>query len=426
MDLSSWLWIILFITFSLGWFLARYDIKTINNKKQELPLEYFHGLQHLLNEKPDLAIDSFLKIAKTDPETLELQFALGQMFRKKGEFNRSIRIHESIYNREKNLDYRDQAHVSLGEDYYKAGMFDKSKRIFNQFIKHKKYQILAIKHLLIIAKLEQNWQEAIYIAHNLQQENEEQKKLKQLQIFHLNMQHIDELINNKQYSIAQQKIELMPEKINDISHPRYILADIRLKAHIINKTIINDNDNDNNEINNIILALINILDKYSYTQRFIMQLIEQYDKCKPELNFSIHFMSKLQLIGKSNSNMLSIYHQINHKNILESILNKNNNSINISNSSSDKQSLQFIKKDIEQEMNSNTANTMSLQRYTDLLSNINDAQTYNPIYLNQISKILHKHAQHNYICKECGFRSAYFSWSCHSCGEWESLDNMLK
>ena len=92
MDFESWWLIFVPLLFALGWLAARFDIRQILSETRNLPDSYFRGLNFLLNEEPDRAIDAFVEVAKLDPETTELHFALGSLFRRRGEMERAIRV----------------------------------------------------------------------------------------------------------------------------------------------------------------------------------------------------------------------------------------------------------------------------------------------------------------------------------------------
>ena len=85
--------------FALGWLAARIDIKHLLAGSKSLPKSYFRGLNFLLNEQPDKAIDAFIEVVKLDPETIELHFALGSLFRRRGETERAIRMHRNLLER---------------------------------------------------------------------------------------------------------------------------------------------------------------------------------------------------------------------------------------------------------------------------------------------------------------------------------------
>src|SRR5512142_506367 len=113
--------------FALGWVAARIDLKHLLKESRALPRSYFKGLNFLLNEQPDKAIEAFLEAARVDPETVELHFALGSLFRRRGETDRAIRVHQNLIDRDGlSEEQRLHALAELGEDYLKAGLLDRA------------------------------------------------------------------------------------------------------------------------------------------------------------------------------------------------------------------------------------------------------------------------------------------------------------
>src|SRR6059036_24306 len=99
MEIELWWLLVLPIFFGMGWLAARIDIKQLLWESRQLPRSYFKGLNFLLNEQPDKAIEAFIEVVKVDPETVELQFALGSLFRRRGETERAIRMHRNLLER---------------------------------------------------------------------------------------------------------------------------------------------------------------------------------------------------------------------------------------------------------------------------------------------------------------------------------------
>src|SRR6187455_2980228 len=109
--------------FGLGWMAARVDIRQIVTESRALPRSYFKGLNFLLNEQPDKAIEAFIEVVKVDPQTVELHFALGSLFRRRGEVERAIRMHQHLLERaDLAAEQRAAAVFELGQDYLKAGI----------------------------------------------------------------------------------------------------------------------------------------------------------------------------------------------------------------------------------------------------------------------------------------------------------------
>ena len=99
MEFETWWLLGIPLFFGLGWIAARVDIKQLVSESRSLPRGYFKGLNFLLNEQPDKAIEAFIEVVKVDPETIELHFALGSLFRRSGEYDRAIRMHQNLLER---------------------------------------------------------------------------------------------------------------------------------------------------------------------------------------------------------------------------------------------------------------------------------------------------------------------------------------
>ena len=155
--------------FGLGWIAARVDIRQLVSESRSLPRGYFKGLNFLLNEQPDKAIDAFIEIVKLDPETVELHFALGNLFRRRGETERAIRVHQNLLARpDLALEHQVHAQYELGQDYLKAGLLDRAEETFNLLV-DSQYSAQARRALLEIYQREKEWTRAIQAAYSLQE-----------------------------------------------------------------------------------------------------------------------------------------------------------------------------------------------------------------------------------------------------------------
>lgn len=173
MDLDFWWLLLVPVVFGLGWIAARFDLRHLLSERASLPSSYFKGLNFLLNEQPDKAIDAFIEVAKLDPETTELHFALGNLFRKRGETERAIRVHQNVFSRtDLPKKERDHALYELAQDFLKAGLLDRAETAFKTFIApgyaSQRYADEAQQCLLTIYSLEKEWPEAIVCAQQLE------------------------------------------------------------------------------------------------------------------------------------------------------------------------------------------------------------------------------------------------------------------
>ena len=168
MEFEIWWLLAVPIFFGLGWIAARVDIKQLLSESRTLPRAYFKGLNLLLNDQPDKAIDAFIEIVTLDPETADMHFALGNLFRRRGEIERAIRVHQNLLARpDLPLDQRAHAQYELGMDYLKAGLLDRAEETFNSLVEGS-YSVQAQRALLEIYQREKEWSRAIDAAAGLQ------------------------------------------------------------------------------------------------------------------------------------------------------------------------------------------------------------------------------------------------------------------
>lgn len=167
MEIQLWWLLALPAFFVLGWIAARIDIKQLEHESRALPRSYFKGLNFLLNEQPDKAIEAFIEAAQVDPETIEMHFALGNLFRRRGEADRAIRVHQNLVERDGlSEEQRLHALAELGQDYLKAGLLDRAEEIFLKLRSTSRDED-ALKNLLEIYQQEKEWAKAIVIAESL-------------------------------------------------------------------------------------------------------------------------------------------------------------------------------------------------------------------------------------------------------------------
>ena len=158
------------VAFLAGWWVARKNLRqnTIDIRSSINP-DYFKGLNYVLNEQPDKAIEVFIRMLEVDSETIETHLALGNLFRRRGEVDRAIRIHQNLIARP-NLDpaQRAQALLELGLDYMRSGLLDRAEGLFKQLIEMKRHVLLASRYLLEIYQQEKDWDNAIVYARRLE------------------------------------------------------------------------------------------------------------------------------------------------------------------------------------------------------------------------------------------------------------------
>lgn len=161
MEFETWWLLGVPFFFGLGWIAARVDIRHVISESRSLPRSYYKGLNALLDEHPDRAIDMFVDIARLDPETAELHFALGKLFRRRGDIERAVRVHQNLLSRpDLSPDLSAQACFELGQDYLKAGLLDRAEETFHR-LENTQFATQASRALLEIYQREKEWRRAI-------------------------------------------------------------------------------------------------------------------------------------------------------------------------------------------------------------------------------------------------------------------------
>ncbi|MBC5766899.1 lipopolysaccharide assembly protein LapB [Ramlibacter albus] len=166
-DLSWVLWG-LPIAFVLGWVASRLDLRQLRIENRQAPKAYFRGLNFLLNEQQDQAIDAFIEAVQGDPDTSELHFALGNLFRRRGEYERAVRVHEHLLSRgDLSRADRHRAQHALALDFLKAGLLDRAEEALRK-LEGTAYEGQALLALLAIYERSRDWPQAAEIAAKLE------------------------------------------------------------------------------------------------------------------------------------------------------------------------------------------------------------------------------------------------------------------
>ena len=168
----SWILLGLPLAFVLGWVASRLDIRQLRMENRRAPKAYFKGLNFLLNEQQDQAIDAFIEAVQNDPDTSELHFALGNLFRRRGEYERAVRVHDHLLSRgDLSLADRQRAQHALALDYLKAGLLDRAE---SALLKLEGTPFEAQARLALLANYERSrdWPQAAQIAQKLEQSDQ--------------------------------------------------------------------------------------------------------------------------------------------------------------------------------------------------------------------------------------------------------------
>jgi lipopolysaccharide biosynthesis regulator YciM len=170
----EWLFLLLPVAAASGWVLARRAEHKRSDSSSGTDPAFFRGLNYLLNEQPDKAIDVFLRLSEVDGETVETHLALGSLFRRRGEVDRAIRIHQSLVARTSlSTAQRGYALYELGRDYMLAGLFDRAESLFSELVEQQLQQERALRGLIEIFQAEKDWRRCLETADKLKRLSKE-------------------------------------------------------------------------------------------------------------------------------------------------------------------------------------------------------------------------------------------------------------
>jgi lipopolysaccharide assembly protein B len=164
----QWLLLGLPIAFALGWLGSRLDLRQWKREQTDSPKAYFKGLNLLLNEQQDKAIDAFIEAVQHDPDTSDLHFALGNLFRRRGEYERAVRVHQHLVSRaDLPRAERDRAQHALAQDFMKAGLFDRAEEAYRA-LEGTAFATEAQLALLTLHERSRDWRAAVEVAQKLE------------------------------------------------------------------------------------------------------------------------------------------------------------------------------------------------------------------------------------------------------------------
>ncbi len=157
----QWFLLGLPVAFALGWLASRFDFRQLKREQRDAPKAYFKGLNLLLNEQHDKAIDAFIEAVQQDPDTSDLHFALGNLFRRRGEYERAVRVHQHLLNRaDLQPAERDRAQHGLAQDFMQAGLFDRAEAAWRA-LEGTAYDTDARLALLTLHERSHDWRSAV-------------------------------------------------------------------------------------------------------------------------------------------------------------------------------------------------------------------------------------------------------------------------
>jgi len=378
MEFEFW-WLLAFpLFFGLGWLAARIDIKHLVSESRALPRSYFKGLNFLLNEQPDKAIEAFIEVVKVDPETVELHFALGNLFRRRGETERAIRMHRNLLERgDLGEEQRLAALFELGQDYLKAGLLDRAEEVFVK-LRDTAHRGAALRALLDIYQQEKDWEKSIGIAGELGADTG-QSWDKEIANYYCELALIE--MTHSRADAARARLEQALKANRKCARANVLLGDLCAAAGEHEAAI--EAWKRIEQQNPAYLALVaqRLLDSYRALGRRDegLTLLRGFLASAPSLDLlDVAFQSTLEAQGAEAAHKL-----------------------------------------VRDELRRNQT-LLGLDRLLDAELLVVRPERRGDVQL--VKNLVHSHTQRvsRYRCENCGFKARQFYWHCPACGGWET------
>ena len=361
-----------------GWALGRFGESDDEDAPPPLNIDYLKGLNFLLNEQTDQALEHFLEMVRVDDKTIETHFALGSLFRRRGEVDRAIRIHQNIIARpDLAAEQRDQALFSLAKDYLAAGLLDRAEKLFVRLAQGSRYQVQALESLCRIYEQEKEWEKAIDAGQRLEALG---GRSLALQIAHYYCELAEAAAAGNDYSAARQFV-----KKAQAGRPRTMRGALT-RAHIARET---------DDYKTALRLYHRIIDEHTYLiSEALPEIVETYARDGSMVGLN----KALQSMIDKNPEMSSLV-------AYTAIVN-------------DIGGIPVIDECVEKYM----LDEPTLAEFVDLQALSSASDTAKESALSKVRGALSKLASSTprYQCQECGFSSQRLLWQCPSCRNWET------
>lgn len=381
MEFEFWWLLVLPLFFSLGWLAARVDLKQLLAESTALPAAYFKGLNFLITNQQDKAIEAFSEAVQANTESLELHFALGSLFRKRGEVDRAIHLHLHLLEK-KVLEPQQKLAVTaeLAQDYLKAGLLDRAEELF-ETLNDNRYRQPALRALLEIYVREREWPRAIKAATELERLSGVPFRI---EVAHY---HCELAV---QFTLA-----------NDLAQAKLALAEAL-------------NANKNCVRANVLLGDMQIEEQdhkaaIATWKRIEFQKPEYLGLIAPKLLNSYQALNQTQ----EGLNLLQGYLQSYQLPSLLKVLFD----ATLTNQGAD-QAAKLARNELIKSPSLNTLDQLLQAQASIEGSSVQKSQD------TQLMQQAVRHAIGNrttYHCEQCGFKAKYHHWQCPACNAWESL-----
>lgn len=380
--MSGLLFLLLPVAMGYGWFMGRNSIKqNTHTAKQDLSIKYSTGLNYLLSNQQDKAIDHLIEALKVEDDTVEAHFALANLFRKRGELDRALRVHEHLV-RQKHLHSKEkqQALFELGKDFLSAGLYDRAESMFTKLIKSKDFSLKSMMYLLQIYQSTKDWEQGIALKKQIVK-SQDKKLLHNLANFYCELATV--ALQNQEYIDVLELLE------NALMHDSGSCRANWLMAQIY----------EHNE--QFEQASQCYQDIFKQDSEFFPDVIERMHQCYLSMDAEDKFYQFIKQVYDKTGSTSALISYLGH---LEKKYGGNKSKDFILMALKRRPTIRGFKHFVKMQME---------------LSEPSESQEH----LDMIKKLITSYIdiKHRYSCRTCGFNSGKHYWSCPSCHEWEQL-----
>lgn len=379
MDFEAWWLLIPLACFALGWFAARVDIRYVLRDARALPSAYFRGLNFLLREQHDKAVESFVDVSRRDPHALDLQLALGSLFRRQGRIGEATGIHQSLVDRhDLPKEKRELAQFELAQDFHAAGLFDRAETVYEQ-LTGSAYEAEAVTRLASVLEQEKSWQKAIFARERIQRLSGEPQG-RYIAQYHCELADVALTAGNQSDVSAQLASALESNRNNSRAHLIEFRAAIKRDDTIAAESALVELQRTRPELLVLIADdVVALYEKLGKPATAVEQLAVAQNEIPSTLGLSRLIDASLKIEGRD-------------------------------------QALDRLKRELTRQPSAREA-----ARLLELESSKYEAAPAQT--MNDVAQLLHRATDKipGFHCGHCGFRAPRYYWKCPGCNEWESF-----
>ncbi len=374
------LWLLLPVAAASGWYVARREYqKKAKHSSSNLPQDYYKGLNYILNEEPDKAIDVFMKLSDLDKNTIEIHLALGSLFRRRGEVDRAIRLHQNLVNKSTlSAEFYGQALQELAVDYMSAGLLDRAENLCLELIDVDGSNIAALRLLRDIYQQEKEWFRAIDVTRKIAAcVNESQSLI----IAHYYCELAEQACRKSDLAQAQRMLE--KALLEDPGCGRAMMVQGRTER----------------QIGNFDAAITSYQKLESKAPEYLSEILDELKAC-------------YQAVGQKEKMIAYLKRIIRNHHGVELVLTA---ARMLKEYEGDDVALAFLGGEVMER-----PSLRGVQYLLELdMTQLNDEKGYLGVIKSSLDKLLANKPV--YRCTSCGFTGVEMHWCCPSCKTWSSI-----